>query len=272
MFKRIVGQHFRSSKGAKASRVQDEDRSGLSPRESVVSLGNPAGSAAEAYRTLRTNLLYSFVDDPPKVIVLTSAGPREGKSSTCANLGVVLAQAGKTVLVIDCDFRRPNLHKIFGTRNLWGVTDLLCRDRLLEDTCQEILPGLKLLSVGPMPSDPSELLGSNRFAEFLQQMREDFDYVLLDTPPLGLVTDPAILATVSDGVLLVLDAQRTRKWALYQSVRSLEVVGANVLGTVVTNVEMSDRAYRYDGYYTHDGSEGGNERNGSRGLRGARLD
>lgn len=211
----------------------------------LVTTLDPMGVAAESYRTLRTNLLYALVDDPPKVIVLTSPNPKEGKSTTCANLGVVLAQADKRTLIVDCDLRKPIVHRVFGLRNLRGIVDVLVGQRTLEEVWQEPHPGLKVVPVGPLPPNPAELLGSRRFAEFLANVRESFDYVLIDAPPVGLVSDPAILASQGDGVLLVLDAQNTRKGAVRESMRGLEAVGARVLGTVMNNVKKGRGGYYY---------------------------
>jgi receptor protein-tyrosine kinase len=215
----------------------------------VVTLLDPTSAASESYRTLRTNLLYSFVDNPPKVIVLTSPGPGEGKSTTCVNLGVVLAQAGRDVLTIDCDFRRPVVHNFFGLRNLSGIVDVLVGERRVQEVWKEPLEGLKVVPVGTIPPNPAELLGTRRFSEFLAAMRQEFDYVLVDAPPVGLVSDPAILATQGDGVLLVLDAQNTRRASVRQALHSLEAVGANVLGTVMNNFRVSDATYYYNYSY-----------------------
>jgi receptor protein-tyrosine kinase len=225
----------------------DEDLSGR-----LVTMLDPNGPASEAYRTIRTNLLYSLVDLPLQVVVFTSPGPREGKSTTCANLGVVLAQADKKTLVLDCDFRKPVLHRVFGLRNLRGLVNVIAGERRLEEVWQEPLLGLKVVTVGPVPPNPAELLSSQRFAEFLERVREDFDYVLIDAPPIELVSDPAILATQGDGVLLVVDAQKTRKGAVRSSIRSLEAVGANVLGLVMNNIKAGKAGYYYGyGGYTY---------------------
>src|SRR5215217_5480543 len=211
---------------------------------------DPTSAAAEAYRTLRTNLLYgAFLDEPAKVVVLTSPGPGEGKSTTCANLGVVLAQAGKNTLILDCDFRKPVIHRLFGFRNVRGVVDALVGERKLQENWKEPMEGLKVVPVGPIPPNPTELLGTRRFSELLASLREEFDYVLIDAPPVGMVSDPAILATQGDGVLLVSDAQHTRKGSVRQAMRSLEAVGAPVLGTVMNNVEVpKGNTYYYYGY------------------------
>jgi receptor protein-tyrosine kinase len=215
----------------------------------LVTALDPTSAAAEAYRTLRTNLLYgAFLDEPAKVIVLTSPGPGEGKSTTCANLGVVLAQAGKNTLILDCDFRKPVIHRFFDFRNIRGVVDALAGERKLQENWKEPMEGLKVVPVGPVPPNPTELLGTRRFSELLASLREEFDYVLVDAPPVGMVSDPAILATQGDGVLLVSDAQNTRKGSVRQSMRSLEAVGARVLGTVMNNVKVSSSEYFYYDY------------------------
>jgi capsular exopolysaccharide synthesis family protein len=205
----------------------------------VVTVLDPTSAASEAYRSLRTNLLYALVDNPPKVIVLTSPGQGEGKSTICANLGVVLAQAGKETLIVDCDFRKPAIHRFFGLRNLHGVVDVLAGERTLQGVWTEPVEGLKVVPVGLIPPNPTELLGTRRFSELLTNVRQEFDHVLVDASPVGLVSDPAILATQGDGVLLILDAQNTRKGSVRQAMRSLTAVGANVIGTAMTNVKAA---------------------------------
>jgi capsular exopolysaccharide synthesis family protein len=204
-----------------------------------VTLTSPDHAASEAYRNLRTNLLRAQVDDPFKVIMVTSTGPKEGKSTICVNLGVVLAQADKNTLVLDCDLRKPTIHKAFGLQNLWGVVNLLTGERQPQEVWHELpLLGLKIVTAGPIPPDPAALLYSRRFAQLLDQLRREFDYVLLDCPPTQVVYDPIVLAPRADGVLLVIESQNTRKESVRDSMLSLEEVGANVLGTVMNNVEV----------------------------------
>lgn len=234
---------FRLRRRSKLRRAQRKEEKSADLSDRLVTTMAPMSPATEAYRALRTNLFYAIVDQPPKVIVLTSPGPREGKSTTFANLGVVLTQANKSVLLLDCDFRKPVVHKIFGLRNLQGLVDVVVGDRSLQEVWHEPLPGLKVVTVGPIPPNPAEILSSRRFGEFLDRMREEFDYVLIDAPPVEMVSDPLILATQGDGVLLVLDAQSTRKGTFRHSLRSLETVGANVLGTVMNNVDKGSEAY-----------------------------
>lgn len=209
----------------------------------------PDSAASEAYRILRTNLLYSSVDKALKVVVLTSPDRNEGKSTTCANLGVVLAQAGKSTLILDCDFRKPKQHKLFGLLNVQGIVNVLAQERSLQEVWMEPSPGLKIVSAGPLPPNPAELLTSQRFSEFLASVREEFDYILVDTPPTSLFSDPAIVAIKGDGVILVFEAQRTRKSAVRQSLRSLQAVGANVFGTVMNNVQASAKNNKSYDYY-----------------------
>jgi len=228
-------------KAAFSSSKQHGELNDLS--EALVTISDPTGAVSEAYRMLRTNLFYALVDAPPKVIVLTSAGLLEGKSTTSANLAVTLVQAGKETLLLDCDLRRPMLHNYFGTRNLIGLAQILVGERKLQEAWHEPLPGLKLITAGLPPLNPAELLGSQSFADFVNRARQEFDYVLMDTPPVTLVSDPAVVATRGDGVLLVLDAQGTRRGSLRQAVQRLEGVGAKVLGTVVNNVAVSSGEY-----------------------------
>jgi capsular exopolysaccharide synthesis family protein len=206
----------------------------------LVTVYDPTGAASEAYRMLRTNLFYALIDSPPKIIVMTSVSFGEGKSTTAANLGVTLAQADKNVLILDCDLRRPRLHSMFGESNTNGLVDILAGGSRVEEVWRELIPGLKLICAGPSLPNPAELLSSRRLREFLTEMRPRFDYVLVDAPPVG-VSDSVVLAAHGDGVLLVLDSQRTRKGPLRQAVRSLQGVGANVLGTVMNNTEVSRR-------------------------------
>lgn len=224
--------------------TKKEDLSGR-----LVTLLEPDGAASESYRTLRTSLLYAVVDTPPKVVVVTSPGPSEGKSTVCANLAVALAQAGKNTLLVDCDFRRPVMHKIFGLRSTRGVVDVLVGERGLQQACWEPLPNLKVLVAGVAPPNPAELLASHRLLEFLAHAREEFDYVLVDSSPVGLVSDAAVLATQGDGVMLVLDAQKTRKMDVRRAVRGLRAVGANVLGTVMNNVKGGGNGAYGGAYY-----------------------
>ena len=218
----------------------------------LMTLTEPAGAVSEAYRTLRTKIFYSATDNPPKVILITSPSSRAGKSTTCANLGVVMAQAGKSTLVVDCDLRRSALHKIFGLRNTHGLMNVLAQEGEPQEFWHEPLKGLHVLTSGPLPPSPTEVLSSQLVAGFLEQARREFDYVLLDTPPTTpLISDSVILAPQADGVILIVDVERTRKGPFRQAIQSLEMVGARFLGTVVTNAVAASRDSYYPpaGYY-----------------------
>jgi len=232
----------------RAKRAKDsQDFSGR-----LVTVLKPSDVASEAYRTLRTNLLFHSVSDAQRnIVVLTSPGPREGKSITCANLGVVLAQAGRKTLLVDCDLRKPVLHKIFGHRNVQGLMNVLAGERDLQEVAHEPLENLEVLSAGPMPPNPAEVLSSYHFAEFCDQAREQFDYVLVDAPPTRSVSDPAILASLGDATLVVVDAQNTRKASVRKAVRDLQAVGANVIGTVMNNVKGYREEHPYYAYYIY---------------------
>jgi capsular exopolysaccharide synthesis family protein len=214
----------------------------------LATLDDPAGGASEAYRTLRASLLRILEMSTPAVVVLTSPGPGEGKSTTCANLGVALAQAGHKTLIMDCDLRDPRLHKIFGLSNSYGLVDVLANGHDLQDLLRERpLANLNVVTAGPIPPNPTELLGSRRFLEVVREARERFDYVLLDSTQLlaagpssiGSLSDPLELDSRADGVLLVLDAQGTSREALRKALRTLESAGSSILGLVVNNVEPS---------------------------------
>jgi capsular exopolysaccharide synthesis family protein len=203
---------------------------------------------------LRTNVIYGLSDASTKVIVITSPGLGEGKSTTCANLGVTLAQANRNTLILDCDFRKPTIHKIFGMPDLvGGIANVLAKDCSLSEAGQQVLPDLRVVPGGPTPPNPTEILGSRSFSELLDQARREFDYVLVDTPPTQVVSDPMVVAAQGDGVLLVLDPQRTPKRSVRQSIQSIEGVEAKVLGTVMNNVNNSDSDtyHRYGYAYTY---------------------
>jgi capsular exopolysaccharide synthesis family protein len=220
----------------------------LDPTGGLITVRKPGDAASEAYRALRTHLLYVLRDATVKVVVVTGPAPRVGKSTTCANLGVVLAQAQKKTLILDCDLRKPMIHKVFGLQNTFGVVDVMAGELTPQEARQEPLPGLQVVTGGPATPSPTELLGSAGFAGLLNQARQEFDYILIDAPPLQSVSDPMILSAQGDGVLLVVDYESTRKGAVRRSMRSLEAAGANVLGTVMNKVETTKVGYHSDGY------------------------
>lgn len=217
----------------------------------LVTTADPTAPAAEAYRTLRTVLLHAFADRSSRIIVLTGIGGNGHQTATCANLGVVLSQVNKRVLILDCDFRNPTTGRLFGFHGADGVADVLESRCSLPEVWREPLPGLKVVPAGSIPHDPTELLGSERFSRFLAGLRKEFDYVLIDTPPIGAAPDAAVLSSQSDGVLLILQTHKTLKEAVQPAVYSLKAFGANVLGLVVDNTRGLD-GYSRNGRPTED--------------------
>jgi len=216
-------------------------------QESLVTISNPRSPISEAYRTLRTNLEFSSLDKPLRTMVVTSAGPEEGKSTTLANLAVTLAQAEKKVILVDCDLRRPSQHEIFKVGNGVGLTSMVVDEEAFKNPpLQETpVPNLKLLPSGPLPPNPSELLGSRRMEEIIASLREKADLVLFDAPPIIAVTDAAVLASKVDGVLLVINAGTTKRDHAQRAKALLEKVNARLVGAVLNNVRMDISLHRY---------------------------
>lgn len=212
---------------------------------SLITLRDPGSAAAEAYRTLRTNILFSSLDRPLHTILATSSAPNEGKSTTLANLAVTMAEAEQRVLLVDCDLRRPSLHMIFGLPNEHGLTSALLEQ---SESALPIQPtsvsGLSLLTSGPLPPRPADLLGSRRMGALIERLRREADIVLFDTPPVVAVTDAAVLAPRVDGVLLVLHAGQTRRDRAREARQILEKVKANVIGVVLNGAKL-ERGYTY---------------------------
>ncbi|MCS6883403.1 MAG: CpsD/CapB family tyrosine-protein kinase [Oscillochloridaceae bacterium] len=218
---------------------------GTVAERALITLRDPSSAAAEAYRTLRTNILFSSLDRPLHTLVITSTGPDEGKSTTLANLAVTMAQAEQRVLMVDCDLRRPSLHSIFGVSNDRGVTSALLEQSEGPLPIQETgVAGLRLLASGPLPPRPADLLGSRRMGALIERLRTEADMVLFDTPPVVAVTDAAVLAPRVDGVLLVLQAGHTRRDRAREARQMLEKVKANIIG-VVLNGSRLERGYSY---------------------------
>ncbi len=205
-----------------------------SPEQVLITLREPASAAAEAYRTLRTNILFSSLDKPIHTLLLTSAEQTPEKSLTAANLAVTMAQAEQRVLLVDCDLRQPTLHTIFGLSNEQGLTSaILDQEAPLAIQPTEV-PGLSLLPSGPLPPRPADLLGSRRMEGLLNRLRQTADIVIFDTPPVQPFTDALVLATRVDGVLLVIQAGRSRRDRVREARQKLEKVKANLLGVVLS--------------------------------------
>ena len=213
---------------------------------------NPRSPSTEAYRGLRTNLQFASLGQNVKAIAITSAGPGEGKSTTVMNLGVVLAQSGQRVILIDADLRRPTLHKLGELNNRAGLTNMLIADAGSEVFlyCQKTdIPSLLVVPTGPLPPNPSDVLNSPRMGEIINQLKSRADIVLIDTPPL-VFSDAQIVSGWTDGCLLVTYAGKTRSSDLREVVQALEQTGSNIIGVVVNRINFGRAEYRRREYYT----------------------
>lgn len=227
-----------------------EGPTGLALATSRTGTGYQA-SAQEAFRILRANLQFSSVDRELRTLLVTSAQASEGKSTTVSHLALVLAQAGQRVIVVDADLRRPEQHRWFGLPNQNGLSALLLHDEAprFADFQRTMYPNLLVLSTGLLPPNPSELLASERMHRRLAELRARADIVLIDSPPVLLVSDPVVLARLVDGIILVADAQRTSGASLKKACTSLSQAGGRVLGVCLNRVPLSRD--QYGGYYQY---------------------
>ena len=216
----------------------------------------PKSIAAEAYRTLRTNIQYSSFDKEIKTIAVTSSEPAEGKSTVSGNLALSFAQNDKKVILLDCDLRKPSVHKNFRVSNIKGLSEVLLGKVDINDAIQKRNDNLDVLTSGKIPPNPSEMLSSMAMTNLLEGLKEKYDVIILDTAPLKAVTDAQILATKVDGTILVTRAERTKREAVIEAKNLLEKVGANIIGTVLHAVENNKNKYYY--YYGSDESEENN--------------
>lgn len=237
----------------------------------LVTQSRPQSQMAESYRALRTSLLLSSLGAPPKVIMVTSALPQEGKTTTSINTAVVLAQKGVRVLLIDADLRRPSIHKTLGMGPHSGLSNVLTGSKSLDQaiTRSTILPNLSILPAGTPPPNPAELLASTNMRDVLDQLREQYDHIVIDTPPSLSVTDAVVLSPRADAVVLVIRSGQTTKQALRRSRDILMQVNAKVVGVLLNAVDLSSPDYyyyyeyqtKYAHYYRHEASSEDGEGN-----------
>lgn len=219
----------------------------------LVAHSDPKSQAAEAYRTLRTSIQFAGLDHKCRTVVVTSSSPGEGKSTTVANFGVVAAQAGQRVCVVDSDLRRPTLHRIFGLNNGRGLTTALLEGLPFTDVAQPTaVPNLFVLTSGAVPPNPAELVGSQRMRECLDGATADFDLVLLDSPPIVSVSDAIALAAIADGIILVIHVGKVPHEVVRRAVGQIEAVKGRILGVLMNSVNLKRDGYYYDYYrYYH---------------------
>jgi len=230
------------------ARVQEDDHLPL------VTQAHAKSPVSEAFRVLRTNIQFASVDNPLRTLLITSSAPSEGKSFITANLAVVMAQMGRRVVIVDADLRKPMQHKIFDLPNNLGLTTALLAERGSEVTRHvqgTQIPGVQVLTSGPIPPNPSELLGSQRMGEIVHDLLESADVVLFDTPPALAVTDAAVLSRGADGVLLIVEVGKTRQPALYQALAELHRAGTRILGVVLNSLPPRGSAYYSQYYYSY---------------------
>ncbi|MEO8727160.1 MAG: polysaccharide biosynthesis tyrosine autokinase [Acidobacteriaceae bacterium] len=234
----------------KATAINIAPHAALRKQMGLISFARPKSKVAESYRALRTSILLSSIGHPPQVLMLTSALPQEGKTTTSVNTAIVLAQKGGRVLLIDGDMRRPSIHQIFGIRALKGLSSILSGSSSFEEavvTAPEI-HNLDLLPAGPQPPNPAELLGSSHLQEFLLDWRDKYDFIVVDTPPVLSVTDAVLLSARMDSVILVVRSGRTTKDALRRARQLFDQVNVRVMGVVVNAVDPRSPDAQYYGY------------------------
>jgi len=214
----------------------------------LVTINDPLSPASEAYRTLRMNLQFAALDQQLHTLLVTSAGPGEGKSTTLANLAVTMAQMEQRVIMVDCDLRRPCLHELFGLSNESGLTTMMVEEQALDNPPFQAtsIKGLQLLASGGLPPRPADLLGAKRMERVIERLLQEADILLFDAPPVMAVTDAVVLATKVAGVLLVVSAGETKRDHVQRAVERLNKVNARIVGVVLNNVAL-DRVI--NGYY-----------------------
>jgi succinoglycan biosynthesis transport protein ExoP len=231
-----------------AASASKEMMRGLSP--TLLVSKNASSAVADAYRVLRTNLIFTSAETTGRVLVVTSAGPGEGKTTTLANLAAALAYNGSKVLALDADLRRPTLHQHFGLQKTPGLSDLIVGKSAASQTIQSTrIDGLQLLPCGYIPPNPAELLGSPMMKQVLEAVRSHYDWVLLDSPPILAMADAAVLCPLVEGVVMLVAAETPTKPAVARAIDQVQGVGGKVLGVVLNKVNLQRNSYYYSQYY-----------------------
>lgn len=212
----------------------------------LITLTDPRSPVSEAYRTLRTNLSFYSLDNPLRSLVVTSPAPNEGKSTTIANLAVTIAQSGRRTILVDCDLRRPSLHDLFGLKAEPGFTDLVLADEMALPLQPTGVDNLWLLAAGAKPPNPADMLGAKKVDQIIARLQEEADMVLFDAPPVMAVTDAAVLGAKVDGVLLVIQAGKTKRDHAERAKETLEKAKVRIVGVTLTNAPKDSAM---SGYY-----------------------
>lgn len=226
------------------------DNESLKHGVSLVSVTDPSSVVAEQFRTIRTNIQFSAVDKKIQSLVVTSAEPSEGKSTVSSNLAVVWAKQNEKVLLIDADLRLPTAHRTFNLLNAAGLSSYLSNNAVYEEIIQETeVPNLSVISSGPIPPNPAELLNSRHINTLIERLEDEYDIIIFDAPPINTVTDAQLLASKADGVILVVPQGIAEKGSVTHAVEQLNKVHAKVLGTVMNRFKADKAPGYYGGYY-----------------------
>lgn len=218
--------------------------------KAIISYNDPKSVISEQYRAIRTNIEYSNVDQNTKTILVTSSDKNEGKTTTVSNLAVSFANLNKKVLLIDCDLRNASIHKMFRLNNIYGLTDILAKDRAVDKCIQKTeLENLYVLTAGSTPPNPAEILSSEKMKNLIEDLKNIYDYIFIDTPPIGLVTDAGALSSFIDGVVLVVKSESVEKKYLEETKKKLDAVDARILGAILNSYKSEQKDYNYYSYY-----------------------
>lgn len=243
----------------------------------MITRFSPKSPISEAYRSLRTNIQFSDIDNPKRVILMTSAATKEGKSTTCVNLAITFAQTGSRVLLVDSDLRRPTLHSFFNVDKMYGLSNVLIGSLSFNDVIKRTeVENLDLITAGDIPPNPAEMVASERMRMFLEEARNRYDVVLLDSPPVVAVTDAAILTTRADATILVVSSGMTGRSELKRAIGLIRSVGSNVLGIILNGLDIKKMYgtyyyyFHYYQYYYYYGSESGERRKRKNALKRVR--
>lgn len=232
----------------------------------LITFKEPNSPMSESYRTLRTNIQFSSFDKKVKTLLVTSSGPGEGKTTTSSNLAIVMAQGGNKTLLIDCDQRKPQIHKVFGFSNENGLSNILVSENEIDINVgvhKTKQPNLHVLSSGTRPPNPAELLGSEKMKNFIEELKKTYDCIILDTPPIVMVTDAQILAQYTDGCLLVVSSGEAERDQVIKAKGLLEKVNAKILGIIINKIDSKKKGY-YHYQYEYGGENKGNSKRNSK--------
>ncbi len=241
-------------------KVQEET---LAEKRAKVESAKSNFAVREAYNALRTNVMFSIPKKKCRRIVITSSDMGDGKSTNSVNLAVNIAESGTKVLLVDCDLRRPNVSALMGLSNKKGLSNILTGYCSFENAVVHAAPNLDVVTSGEIPPNPTELLGSGAFAELLDTVSGSYEYIILDSSPVNIVADTALISELADGVIIVVRSNRTEKDSVAQAVSSLRLVNAKILGFIFNAAESDGKSgYKYGGYYAAaDGEKAGNGEN-----------